>query len=141
MENYRQPGRPDIGQYLRDDKSDYPLWRLLLYMGQHVVPQTLAYFQLPADTRPFLQWVSDWVSQKDRDQVPELAAMGSFGAGANQMSYLPYAALYAVWERADAAQRKGQQGNILVYLDRITDQQGRELARYDAPLSSATNSY
>lgn len=134
MEHYRQPGRPDIGQYLQKEKADSPLWQLLLNMGRHTVPQTLEYFNLPADTRPFLQWVSDWVSHEDRDQV---AGLEGFFGGLRQMSHLPYAELYRIWSRADEAQRVGHKGNILVYLDRITDQQGLELARYDAPATNA----
>lgn len=105
-------------------------------MGQHTVPQTLEYFKLPTDTRPFLQWVSDWVSHEDCDQVPGLAERGFFG-GFNQMSYFPYAQLYEIWGRADVAQRVGRQGNILVYLDRITNQDGQELARYEADAPAA----
>ena len=46
-------GREDIVAYWQHEKREYALWELLLYMGKHMVPQTLTYFDLPADTVPF----------------------------------------------------------------------------------------
>ena len=37
----------DIVPYWQREKSTYRLWELLLYMGQHTVPQTAEHFHLP----------------------------------------------------------------------------------------------
>ncbi|WP_400194267.1 hypothetical protein [Hymenobacter sp. B81] len=49
------PRRRDIVSYWQAEKDHYRLWELLLYMGSHTAPQTLAYFDLPADTVAFLR--------------------------------------------------------------------------------------
>ncbi|WP_400194266.1 hypothetical protein [Hymenobacter sp. B81] len=48
------------------------------------------------------------------------------------MNFFPYAQLYSIWQRAD--EREARRGNVLVYLDRITEPDGRERARYAAPM-------
>lgn len=48
-------GRPASVAYGQHEKQNYALWAL--YKGKHTVSQTLAYFDLPADTVPFWRWV------------------------------------------------------------------------------------
>lgn len=127
------PGRKDIVTYWQQEKSHYALWELLSYMGAHTEPQTLAYFDLPADTIPFLRWVHQHVAHGEADKVEGLAELGMFGRGAAQMSYFPYARLYELWQRETDAQRATRQGNVLVYLDRLAETDGRELLRFAAP--------
>ena len=54
-----------------------------------------------------------------------------FASGFDQINYFPYDQLYTIWQRVD--EREARQGNVLVYLDRITEADGRELLRYNAP--------
>ncbi|WP_223654115.1 hypothetical protein [Hymenobacter psoromatis] len=122
-------GRKDIVPYWQAEKAHYALWELLLYMGSHTVPQTLAYFDLPADTVDFLRWVYNHVSHEERERVQDM--MQGFASGFDQMNFFPYPALYAIWQRAD--ERQARQGNVLVYLDRITEPDGQELVRLAAP--------
>lgn len=122
-------GRKDVVEYWQREKSNYVLWELLLYMGSHTVPQTLAYFDLPADGAEFLRWVYNDVSHEQREQVQEMTQ--GFASGFAQMNFFPYAELYMIWQRAD--EREARQGNVLVYLDRITEPDGQELLRYTAP--------
>jgi hypothetical protein len=125
----RERGRKDIVQYWQHEKSDYRLWELLCYMGGHTVPQTLAYFDLPADTVEFLRWVYNHVAHEERDRVKEMVP--GFGGGFDQMNFFPYAELYPIWQRAD--ERQARRGNVRVYLDRITEPNGQELVRMAAP--------
>ena len=125
-------GHPDIVTYWQHEKRDYALWELLLYMGTHTVPQTLVYFDLPADTVPFLRWVYNDVAHEQREQVQQMA-QGFFGAGFDQMNFFPYPELYALWQRETDEQRAAREGNVLVYLDRLTKPDGQELARFAAP--------
>ena len=122
-------GRKDIVTYWQQEKDQYRLWELLLYMGSHTVPQTAAYFDLPADVAEFLRWVYNHVAHEQREQVE--AMVQGFASGFDQMNFFPYAELYTIWQRAD--EREARQGNVLVYLDRITEADGRELLRYSAP--------
>ncbi|GAB3841031.1 hypothetical protein [Hymenobacter jeollabukensis] len=126
------PGRKDVVAYWQAEKSDYPLWQLLLHMGAHTVPQTVAYFDLPADTVPFLSWVYNHVAHEQREQVQGMA-QGFFGAGFDQMNFYPYPQLYQVWQRESDAQRSARAGNVKVYLDRLTEPDGQELLRFAAP--------
>lgn len=126
------PSRQDIVAYWQAEKSDYVLWELLLYMGKHTIPQTLDYFDLPADTVPFLRWVYNHVAHEQREQVQEMA-QGFFGAGFDQMNFFPYSQLYALWQQETNEQRTARDGNVLVYLDRLTEPDGRELVRFAAP--------
>ena len=126
-------GRSDIVAYWQQEKAGYRLWELLCYMGRHTVPQTLAYFDLPADTVPFLRWVYNHVAHEERERVVEMQK-GFFGAGFDQMNFFPYAQLYDIWSRESDADRAAREGNVLVYLDRITEDDGRELLRYQAPV-------
>ena len=123
------PGRRDIVEYWQREKSHYPLWELLLYMGSHTAPQTLAYFDLPADTVEFVRWVYNEVSHEERERVEEMVQ--GFASGFDQMNFFPYAELYAVWQRTE--ERAARDGNVLVYLDRITEPDGEEILRYRAP--------
>lgn len=122
-------GRRDIVEYWQREKDHYRLWELLLYMGSHTVPQTVAYFDLPADTAEFLRWVYNEVSHEQREQVEEMVQ--GFASGFDQMNFFPYAELYPIWQRAD--ERQARDGNVLVYLDRITEPDGAEIVRYQAP--------
>ncbi|AMJ64029.1 hypothetical protein [Hymenobacter sp. PAMC 26628] len=122
-------GRKDVVEYWQREKSSYPLWELLLSMGSHTAPQTLAYFDLPADTVEFVRWVYNEVSHEERERVAEMVQ--GFASGFDQMNFFPYAALYAIWQRAD--ERQARDGNVLVYLDRITEPDGQELVRLTAP--------
>lgn len=126
-------GRRDIVQYWQREKSHYTLWELLNYMGKHTEPQVLAYFDLPADTMPFLAWVYQRVAHGEAEQVPGLAELGQFGVAQEQMNYFPYAPLYQLWQQETDGQRAARQGNVLVYLDRLAEPDGRELIRFDAP--------
>ncbi|QKG54855.1 hypothetical protein [Hymenobacter sp. BRD67] len=116
-------------EYWQREKSHYPLWELLLYMGGHTAPQTLAYFDLPADTVEFVRWVYNEVSHEERERVEEMVQ--GFASGFDQMNFFPYAELYAVWQRTE--ERAARDGNVLVYLDRITEPDGEEILRYRAP--------
>lgn len=98
-------------------------------MGSHTVPQTMAYFDLPADTVAFLRWVYNHVSHEERERVQDMVQ--GFASGFDQMKFFPYPALYTIWQRAD--ERQARQGNVLVYLDRITEPDGEELVRLSAP--------
>ena len=80
-------GRRDIVAYWQTDKSEYRLWELLCYMGEHTIPQTLAYFDLPADTVPFLRWVYNHVAHEERERV-EGMAQGFFGGGIRPDEFL-----------------------------------------------------
>lgn len=122
-------GRKDIVEYWQREKCDYALWELLLYMGSHTVPQTAAYFDLPADVAEFLRWVYNHVSHEQREQVQ--AMVQGFASGFDQMNFFPYAQLYPIWQRAE--EREARRGNVLVYLDRITEPDGREIVRYNSP--------
>lgn len=127
------PGRKDIVRYWQEEKSHYALWELLSYMGAHTEAQTLAYFDLPADTISFLKWVHQRVAHGEADRVGELAGRGFFSIGAEQMHYFPYAPLYQLWQQETDAQRQARRGNVLVYLDRLADADGYELLRWHAP--------
>lgn len=116
-------------EYWQREKAHYRLWELLLYMGSHTVPQTVAYFDLPPDTAEFLRWVYNEVSHEQREQVEEMVQ--GFASGFDQMNFFPYAELYPIWQRAD--ERQARDGNVLVYLDRITEPDGAEIVRYQAP--------
>lgn len=125
------PGRPDAVAYWRKEKADRPLWKLLLLdMGAHQRPQTLEYFGLPADTHAFLDWVYNHVEHADREAVPGMSK--GFAAGLDQMNHFPYAALYQVWLSEDDAQRAARvpEGNVLVYLGRITETGGKVLLEW-----------
>lgn len=122
-------GREDIVEYWQREKDHYQLWELLLYVGSHTVPQTLAYFDLPADTAEFLRWVYNKVSHEQREHVEGMAQ--GFASGFDQMNYFPYSELYPIWQRAD--ERQARDGNVLVYLDRITEPDGQEIVRLSAP--------
>jgi hypothetical protein len=122
-------GRRDIVEYWQREKSHYRLWELLLYKGSHTIPQTVAYLNLPADTAEFLRWVYSEVSHEQREQVEE--TVQSFASGFDQMNFFPYAELYPIWQRAD--ERQAREGNVLVYLDRITEPNGAEIVRYQTP--------
>ncbi|GGG59411.1 hypothetical protein [Hymenobacter glacieicola] len=98
-------------------------------MGSHTVPQTAAYFDLPADIADFWRWVYNHVSYQQREQVKDMVQ--GFASGFDQMKFFPYAQLYPIWQRTD--ERQARQGNVLMYLDRITEPDGRELVRYRAP--------
>ena len=54
-----------------------------------------------------------------------------FASGFDQMNFFPYAELYPIWQRAE--ERQARDGNVLVYLDRITEPDGAEILRYQAP--------
>lgn len=122
------PARPDAVAYWKKEKSDRPLWQLLLFdVGAHQRPQTLEYFGLPADTHAFLSWVYDHVEHAERERVPKMGQ--GMAAGLTQMNFFPYAALYQVWRSEDDARRAERvpHGNVLVYLDRITETSGEVL--------------
>jgi len=93
------------------------------------VPQTLAYFDLPADTAEFLRWVCNEVSHEQREQVEEMVQ--GFASGFDQMNFFLYVKLYPIWQRAE--ERQARAGNVLVYLDRITEPDGEEIVRLSAP--------
>ena len=69
------------------------------------------------------------VSYKQREQVEEMVQ--GFASGFDQMNFFSYDELYAVWQQAD--ERQARDGNVLVYLDRITEPDGAEIVRYQAP--------
>ena len=122
-------GRKDVVAYWQREKAHYSLWKLLCYMGRHTVPQTLAYFDLPADTVEFVRWVYNHVSYEDSDLVA-----GQMPDYEGQMNLFPYAQLYDIWHRETDEQRATREDNVLVYLDRITEADGRELVRLSAPM-------
>ena len=70
------------------------------------------------------------VAHEERERVKEMPP-GFFSAGFDQMNFFPYANLYATWQRVD--ERQARQGNVLVYLDLITEPDGQELVRPNAP--------
>lgn len=126
------PGRADAVAYWRKEKSERPLWQLLLVdVGAHQMPQTLGHFGLPADTDKFLRWVSDHVAHAEPEKVKGMGK-GFFGAGFTQMSYFPYDVLYEVWQSEDDAARAARvpKGNVAVYLDRVTEPTGEVLHRW-----------
>ena len=81
------PGRRDVVAYWQQEKSEYPLWELLCYMGSHTVPQTLAYFDLPADTVAFLRWCYNHVAHEERERVQGLDP--GLAGGFEQMNFFP----------------------------------------------------
>ena len=125
-------GPADLVAYWQREKSNYRLWELLGYMDSWAVAPTLAYFDLPADTLPFLKWVYNHVAHQELHRVAG-ADQELFGGAQDQQHYFPYPQLYLIWSRETAAQRASRPGNVKVYLDRLTEPDGRELLRFQAP--------
>jgi hypothetical protein len=125
------PGRHDSVAYWKKEKGERVLWQLLLLdVGAHQRPQTLTYFGLPADTHAFLEWAYNHVEHAERERVPKMGQ--GFAAGLNQMHFFPFAQLYEVWRSEDDARRAERipHGNVLVFLDRITETSGEVLLRF-----------
>ena len=123
----KSPGRRDAVAYWRREKGDYVLWQLLRYMGEHQVPQTLAYFGLPADTRQFLNWLYNHVEHAERQGVAQMRDVSPLACRYIQMHFFPFPDLYQLWQvetDAERAERAEQRGNVRVYLDRITEPDG-----------------
>ena len=89
-------------------------------MGSHTGPPTVACFDLPADTAELLRWVSTEECHEPRERVQEFVP--GFASGFDQMKFFTYAELYPIWQRADEGEARD--GNVLVYLDRITGPDG-----------------
>lgn len=109
--NEYQPNR-QLGTYYQEEKSHKSLLELIKYMDEGARDQTIAYFDLPTDTHPFVMWVYAWVAYKD-----ELAE------GVHQDDIFPYEKLYAIYQGEhrhfpDGAKRKS---NVNVYQDRIAE--------------------
>ncbi len=98
--------RGDLGDYYQREKSHKSLLELIKYQSDTARVKTLEYFDLPADTREFLDWVYMWAAYQD--DLPE---------GVHQDDIFPYAQLYTLWQR----ERGPRSRNVLVYPDRITD--------------------
>lgn len=112
------PGEVEaLGDYYQWQKADKTLLELIKYQDAEARQATLAYFGLPVDTRPFLDWVFAWAAYQHRGELP---------AGVEQDDVFPYPQLYLVWQ----LERVPRRSNLLVYRNRICDTDGRELLAF-----------
>lgn len=118
--NEASGSRSDLGDYYQREKSHKTLLELIKYQDDRARQQTLQYFDLPEDTRAFLDWVYRWVAYNQAD-IPE---------GRHQDDLFPYADLYTLWQ----AEQGPRSSNLMVYPDRIEEKSdGREVLRRSAP--------
>lgn len=100
------------GYYYQQNKSDMTLLDLVQYQDEEARERTLAYFELPADTIEFLQWVFGWV-----------AYIEPLPAGVERQHVLPYALLYPIYRNEGRHFPDGSRrtSNVNVYADRIAE--------------------
>lgn len=100
------------GYYYQQQKSDKTLMELVQYQDPEAAERTLAYFDLPADTLAFLEWVFAWVAYRE-----------PLAEGETRELVLPYALLYPIYRNEHRHFPDGTRrtSNVHVYADRIAE--------------------